>query len=285
MNLKSPFRYPGGKAKISKPILNKIKEKTGFQTIFSDSNMEDFVDVFAGGGSVSLSVLNEYDKIKSLHMNDSDDWVYSFWYSMIDRKEGDRLKQYIKKYQNPSIKDFYNLRKSMTRKGLSIGYKGFLGLFFNRTTFSGIFTSGPIGGKEQKSDYKINCRYNSLNLLKRINHIQNHFNNINVEITKLDFREIIKKWSNNEKAFLYLDPPYMKQGHQLYNQFMNDLDYIEMANLLKNSRCHWMISHDDYKPFVDLFQGWTNISSIKGVPYTINSIAENRKTELLIVKN
>jgi hypothetical protein len=35
-------------------------------------------------------------------------------------------------------------------------------LFLNRTTFSGILhgRAGPMGGRKQQSDYKIDCRFN-----------------------------------------------------------------------------------------------------------------------------
>jgi len=243
--------------------------------------MNTFVDVFVGGGSVAVAVANEYPLVKFV-LNDLDDWIFSFWNSMTDKQECNRLLSYIDQYKNPIIDDFNALRKSSERKGLTCGYKGFIGLFFNRTTFSGIFKSGAIGGADQSGTYKIDCRYNSAKLKDYIVAINNNFSNRTVNVTNKDFREIITAYKDQEDALLYLDPPYMRQGNTLYNQFMIEKDYDDMANMLKECKCKWVLSHDDYKPFVKLFDGWTNIKSIEGVAYTINSIEGKKKTELIV---
>lgn len=283
MSLKSPFRYPGGKVKIAEPIVAAIKDQVGFKSIFSETTMNRFVDVFVGGGSVTMAVANEYPAV-DLSLNDLDDWIFSFWQSMIDSQEFQRLLSYISKYQNPTIEDFNILRKSADRAGLMYGYRGFLGLFFNRTTFSGIFRSGPIGGADQSGNYKVDCRYNAERLREMLFAIRDDFAGRQIEVTKQDFRTVLRKYQDSEDVLLYLDPPYMKQGYQLYNEFMEESDYVEMADILKNCKCKWVLSHDDYKPFVQLFEGWTNIKSIEGVAYTINSIEGKRKTELIITK-
>ena len=283
MSLKSPFRYPGGKSKISEPIISAIKYEVGFNSIFSQTTMKRFVDVFVGGGAVTMAVANEYPTV-SLSVNDLDHWIYSFWESMTNPREFQRLISYVNKYKNPTIEDFNTLRRTTERVGLTDGYEGFLGLFFNRTTFSGIFKSGPIGGADQSGKYKVDCRYNYDKLKKTLVAIKNDFKDRKVEVTKKDFRTVLMKYKDRSDVLLYLDPPYMKQGYQLYHEFMEESDYVEMAELLRKCECKWVLSHDDYKPFVKLFEGWTKIRSIKGVAYTINSIEGKRKTELIITK-
>ena len=283
MNLKSPFRYPGGKSKIIKPIIATIISEIGQKTLWSNSKMNRFVDVFAGGGSVSMAVVNVYPNV-DLVMNDLDEWMYSFWNSLTDETEYNRMITYMNKYPHPTVEDFVFLRKSISRNGLKCGYKGFIGWFFNRTTFSGIFKSGPIGGHDQTGQYKIDCRYKPEKTKKMLAAMRIMFKNRKIEVTNADFRTVIDKYKDDEDVLLYLDPPYMKQGSSLYPVYMVEADYIDMAECLKSCKCKWIVSHDNYKPFVDLFNGWTNIKSIDGVAYTINSIEGNRKTELLITK-
>ena len=98
-----------------------------------------------------------------------------------------------------------------------------------------------------------------------------------------DFSDIIKKYGGDKNNFLYLDPPYWKQGEQLYNYGMKPEQYEEMANLLKTCKANWIVSHDDCLEFVKLFT-WADIKTIEDVPYTINSLKNNRKKELLICK-
>ena len=81
---------------------------------------------------------------------------------------------------------------------------------------------------------------------------------------------------------MYLDPPYMTQGEQLYNHFMEYEDYVEMRDMLKDCKADWIISHDNNPDFEKLYEGWADITTVEGVPYTINSIKNNRKIELLI---
>lgn len=67
----SPLRYPGGKSKFVGPIL-----------AYCDmENMENFVEPFAGGASVGLSLLLA-GKIKSLYLNDLDYGIYSLFFTI-----------------------------------------------------------------------------------------------------------------------------------------------------------------------------------------------------------
>ena len=103
-----------------------------------------------------------------------------------------------------------------------------------------------------------------------------------IKCYNVNYIDIIKKYCDNEKAIIYLDPPYMVQGHQLYNHSLEFEEYEQMVDLLKKSKgAKYVISHDDNKDFVDLFDGWANVRTIENVPYTINSIKGNRKKELL----
>ena len=63
------------------------------------------------------------------------------------------------------MEQFYKLKEESTTDKLKCAYKA---IFLNRTTFSGIFKSGPIGGKDQISKYPIDCRYNAIKIKKKI---------------------------------------------------------------------------------------------------------------------
>jgi DNA adenine methylase len=87
-----------------------------------------------------------------------------------------------------------------------------------------------------------------------------------------------------ENSVVYLDPPYLSQGRQLYNVHMEEKEYEIMADKLKEAEFEWVLSHDDHKKIIDLFKEYATINTISGVPYTINSIKDKRKTELIITK-
>jgi len=238
-----------------------------------------FVDVFVGGGSVSLKIAEDFIN-SSLILNDLDEWMYCFWKQMADCNN--TVNKYIDNHNPPTVADFERWRLKLKDKTLTETQKAFIALFFNRTAFSGIFKSGPMGGYSQGGKYKIDSRYNGKRLIKLINDIVSDFSTRRVLASQFDFKKIISIYGNDSKNVLYLDPPYMKEGKQLYNYFMEYRDYEEMAKLLKTTKCNWILSHNDNPDFVKMYEGWTNITSIEGVPYTINSIKGKKRVELLI---
>jgi len=283
--LKTVFRYPGGKTKLVNNILTEIggilSESYSSQLFEERDTYFTFVDVFIGGGSVSLGVANEYPTANFV-LNDLDEWMFNFW-EKICINDIKHLTTNIMNHNPPSVQDFEHWRKIIdSGKSLTSSEKAFLALFFNRTAFSGIFKSGPMGGFSQKGKYKIDCRYNAKKMVEMVKQISKEFENRKVECLSMDFAKVVKKYGKKEDAFLYLDPPYMKQGHQLYNHYMQKHEYQEMADLLKGCKAKWLLSHDDNPELIEMFKGWANIKTIEGVAYTINSIKGKKRTELLI---
>jgi DNA adenine methylase len=153
---RTPFRYAGSKNKML-PIL---MEHLDPLLVKNDS----FCDVFVGGGSVLLEVAAKYPKMK-LFANDKDKWVSSFW-SIVASDDFQKLNELIERLEAPpTIELFYKLRETAPKNDIDNAYRA---LFFNRTCFSGILSSGPIGGKQQKSKYKVDCRFNFTKLKKKI---------------------------------------------------------------------------------------------------------------------
>jgi len=245
-----------------------------------------FVDVFVGGGSVAVAVANEFPNAK-LVLNDLDEYIYSFWKILCksDTKEINKLRSYTKKYSPPTVDVFKLLRREIEDDSRPReGRKAFYALFFNRTAFSGIFNSGPIGGFDQSGKYNIACRYNASKIDRDLERLYQRFSTINAKCYNKDYTDILKKYRDDDNVFLYLDPPYMKQGHLLYKHYMQKEQYQEMADLLRNCKARWMVSHDDCPDLLKIFDGWADIKTIEGVPYTINSIKGKKRTELLISK-
>lgn len=283
--LKTVFRYPGGKTKLANNILLEIRhilhnDTEGFLECLTPDFT--FVDVFVGGGSVALGVANEYPSVNMV-LNDLDEWMYCFWSQIVDG-DIEELTSNIVNHNPPRVQDFEYWRKRIEKGDLTKDEKAFVALFFNRTAFSGIFKSGPIGGFSQAGKYKIDCRYNAKSMVKMIEDIAMNFEtHRKVKCCCMDYKDLINKYKDREDAFLYLDPPYMKQGKQLYNHHMQKEQYQEMADLLKNDcKAKWLLSHDDNPEFVEMFKDWANIKNIEGVAYTINSIKGKKRTELLI---
>jgi len=283
--LKTVFRYPGGKTKLAKNIISEIDLILNDSSIAlggDDSDDFTFIDPFVGGGSISLGVMSEFPNATTLILNDMDDLISSFWLSMLEPRLTEKIIQHIEQYRNPSVEAFKHLRSLSKQEMLETTTEGFMALFFNRTAFSGILKSGPMGGYEQKGKYKIDCRYNADKLISSIRNISEVMQSKDIKLWRRDFRVPLNKYIDDTNCFVYLDPPYMAQGKQLYNCFMQYDDYVEMAEILKKAKFKWLLSHDDNPELIKLFEGWANIKSIEGVAYTINSIKGKKRTELLI---
>ena len=91
---------------------------------------------------------------------------------------------------------------------------GFVFFFLNRTNRSGILNAGVIGGQRQEGKYKIDARFNRQTLVERLTAIGELADRITV--SDLDGRTVIQQYSHDERSFMYIDPPYVQAGSQLY---------------------------------------------------------------------
>ena len=99
--------------------------------------------------------------------NDKDKSIYAFWYSVLNKTN--KLCNMIEKteitIENWEKQKAVQKNKDQEKDLLKLGFSTF---FLNRTNRSGIINAGAIGGKEQKGNYKIDCRFNKMDLIKRI---------------------------------------------------------------------------------------------------------------------
>ena len=183
----SPLRYPGGKSKLAKFITllcekNQITDAGGH-----------YVEPYAGGASVALHLLFN-GQVSEITINDSDRSIYAFWWAVLHRT--DKL---ISRIQDTKT-DEKTWRKSReiqhNKDNAPLFELGFSTFFLNRTNISGIIDGGMIGGFAQKGKYRIDCRFNKQELIKRIRVIAAHKKNIH--LYNLDALDLIKEIENGE---------------------------------------------------------------------------------------
>lgn len=262
------FRYPGGKTKLLPQIIELL------YPLINKTN--SYYEAFVGGGSVLCKVANDFKDIK-LYVNDKDITIYSFWKLFQNNKDNEFADFYKSIKQKPTVKLFNKIKSNGIPKGLID--RAYYSVFLNRTCFSGIISSGPIGGYGQKSKYTIDCRYNAKRIIKECEELRILFNNrINVyNLDCLDFLDI-------SKGAIYLDPPYYIKGKQLYPTFMTEQEHINLANKLKEKN-NWLLSYDICKEIDDLYN-WSNKFSLNA-RYSIKDKKESwtNKKEYLIMEN
>lgn len=235
----SPLRYPGGKGQMYNQIVN-IFEMNKLQKI-------TYVEPFVGGGGLALKLLLE-SNVNKIIINDLDISIYSFWLCVIEYSE-----EFIEMIMQIDItieewekqkeiqKNKFDLDLDQKENILILGFSTF---FLNRTNRSGIITAGPIGGKNQKGNYKLDCRYNKEKLINLINIISK--NRKKIELFNMDGIDFIKKIKRRRNLFIFIDPPYYKKGSQLYYNSFTHEDHLRFSKIVKNHLLNnkWILTYD-----------------------------------------
>ena len=276
------FRYPGGKSKLRIPIINKI--------VCVKGKAREYREPFFGGGSIGLKLLETMELgFDRIWLNDKDPGIAALWSAVV--KFPDELKSCVRGFK-PSVAQFDDISKELLAlDGGGIKLKnqvvdiGFKKLAIHQISYSGLGTKsgGPLGGREQKSDYKIDCRWSPEYICKKIDAVSSLLNRFDVcysECTCVDFEEVVK--CDYAKAVIYLDPPYYVKGGDLYQCPFDESDHVRLAEVLRNAEHEWILSYDKHERIEELYKDMADIEEIDGVKYSIT--ASRSKTELLIAK-
>lgn len=259
--LYSPLRYPGGKNCIFRFLSNLFYE--------NDLIGIEYAEPYAGGAGLALHLLMD-GYVSKIHLNDLDEWVYAFWYTILNNK--DEFCKWIKGVEI-NIKTWHTY-KSMLSKPLSLSTleKAQVFFFLNRTNVSGVIKGGVIGGISQKGKYKINARFNKTDLIDRIEKIYQRRQCI--EIYNLDGVDFLRRINRKHRdVFIYIDPPYVIKGSNLYMNFYTKSDHSALAEMVKRLRKYWLISYDNYELINSLYKSYDRLS-YKLAQNTSNRIGE-----------
>ena len=260
----SPLRYPGGKNKLY-PLVKLM--------INRNNNDLTYIEPFVGGGGLALALLCNED-VKKIVINDYDKAIYSVWRAILT--ETNKFIDLINKTP-VTIEEWYHQRSIYLNKNKKYSLElGFATFFLNRTNRSGVLKAGPIGGYSQKGVYKIDCRYNKEQLIKKIIDISKNKNKI--KLYNYDIRTFIKKIIPLYKnAFIYFDPPYFNKGKELYKNFFNKQDHEDIAALIKSLKVNWMVTYDNSETIKEIYKEY-DIKKYK----VIYSLANTGESEELI---
>jgi len=240
----SPLRYPGGKGRLTQFVADLI-ETNGMTGCH-------YVEPYAGGAGIAISLLYlEY--ADHIHLNDLNRSVHAFWHSVLNEPE--KLVRLVRNTV-PTMDEWQrqkDIQKSDSASTLELGFSTF---FLNRTNRSGIIKGGVIGGKDQAGTWKLDARYKTHDLARRIEKVASYSSRItlyNRDATDL-IREVVPQLP--EKTLVYLDPPYYVKGKGLYEDHYRHDDHAAVAALVRSSiRQPWIVSYDNVQPIVDLYAG------------------------------
>lgn len=228
----SPLRYPGGKAALA-----------GFFGDIIEALRIDrarYIEPYAGGAGAGIALLRE-GIVDELVVNDIDPAVHAFWKSVVGNNG--RFVEMVA--STPLTIDEWQRQREIYRSGdendaLRLGFAFF---FLNRTNRSGILNAGVIGGQHQEGTYKIDARFNRETLIERLTAIGDLGDHITV--SDLDGRTVIQRYAQDDRAFMYIDPPYVQAGSQLYLNAFDGRDHAALAAIVNTiDKAHWLMTYD-----------------------------------------
>ena len=269
---KTPLRYPGGKSRATKFLLDYIPEK-----------FDAYTEGFLGGGSMAIALARRNPSLK-ITVSDLYYPLYCFWLTL--RDEGPRLqshlfsiKQALSDYEDKddvikAHRAAFVKAKEQLQENPGI-YENALNFYIcNKCSFSGLSENSSFSGQASQSNFS-NNGISSLIFYHQM--IQRW------DIRNDDYADVI-----DVDAFNFLDPPYAIKDNlygskgDLHKQF----DHQRMADLLKDFRGRTMITYNSCQEVEDLYPTFGKLQW--DLTYTMRSTStygadQDKRKELLLV--
>jgi DNA adenine methylase len=280
MPAKSLMRYAGGKQGMLRHILPRLA-----RMILDIGPDAEYREPFLGGGAVAMAILKEHPG-RPGWLNDADPAVANLWDCVIHRPHSLKMvvDEFIHVLDADSFYFFQRKLKSIRTPDDLAEYDSswiaFIKLATQQLSYSGLGTraGGPMGGQHQSKPYSIGSRYNPARLRCTIDEFRSILSATRLRentCTCLSFERLFAPG----EAVLYLDPPYVKAGPDLYQMSFAQADHERLAGLLKQESRPWLLSYDDHVLVRELYQGW---SQIEEVPMRCSINGSRPQIELLI---
>jgi len=267
VKLLSPFRYPGGKTWLVPYIRHWIASRP--------INLYEFIEPFAGGGIVSLTVASEQlaDHVTLVEL-DKD--VAAVWRTILNG-ESKWLVNRIVRF-NLTAK---TVEAILSQRALSLREQAFQTILKNRVNRGGILAPGAGRLKQGENGKGMRSRWYPQTLRKRILGIVAICDRIT--FIQGDGLEILRQNAQRTNALFFIDPPYTaagkKAGSRLYAH--HELDHDELFRLTAQLSCDFLMTYDDTEEVRDLARQHNfdvRVVVMKNTHHT-------RITELLIGRN
>jgi len=260
----SPFRYPGAKSGLA-PVIGELVNSAEK----SIGRPQLLVEPFAGGASTALRLVGS-GMVERVLLADIDPLVARFWQVAAADTEWliDRM------WSEPVTLDRWDYWRSWRPSRLSDRDVAMKCLFLNRTTFSGILhgRAGPIGGRRQVSEYKIDCRFNKKSIEQRLRFVGDLYKtNRIVDVWCKDWHATLSdvaEWYPQllpNRIIAYLDPPYLDRSSRLYarsfdpgggygsrdardpGEWSGSAEHYRLAEYLRRmAQFRWILSYDNH---------------------------------------
>ncbi|MFB2897344.1 DNA adenine methylase [Aerosakkonemataceae cyanobacterium BLCC-F50] len=265
--LRSPFRYPGGKTWLIPRIrqwLGSLKKQPF-----------EFIEPFAGGGIVSLTVAFE-DLANQVTMVEIDDEVAAVWQTILNGDYEWLANQIV----NFDL-SLESVNEVLAKSPILIEEKAFKTILKNRVNRGGILAVGAGRLKSGENGKGLKSRWYPETLKKRIKEIRERRDRIT--FIEADGMEILQANSHRNDTVFFIDPPYTaagkKAGSRLYNY--SEIDHEELFGVVSAIASDFLMTYDNTKEVLELAQ--KNGFDTQAV--AMKNTHHAKMTELLIGRN
>lgn len=268
--------------------------------------MNNYHEVFVGGGSVLLHILqmHEDNKIKikkKVYACDKNSKLINFYKTVQERHydlyralmvyvgiydslTGDTInRKPLSESEGMSSKEsyYYWLRYVFNTYNISNTESAALFIFLNKTGFKGMYREGPRGFNVPYGHYAKTPTFTTLEELDSMSHLIR-----NVTFTCCDYKETLKKVNKND--FVYLDPPYAPENSTSFVGYTSDgfSEHETLFNMMKDlkrkQQANVIMSNANVKTVTDSFVGW-NILTLSARRAINSKDPSSKTTEVLIM--
>ena len=240
MDAKPVLKWVGGKTQIMDSIISILPDR-----------INDFYEIFLGGGSVLLNILKEVQEgniiINNIYAYDINPGLIGMYLNIQNNWEllYDEVKVLINEFVNNTNKEgYYYLIRNKFNK-LTDNYsikKSAMLIFLNKTCFRGLYRVGPNGFNvpySRELNLKVPEIINKSNLKKVHELIQGvHFECLSFEKSML--------FPKTEMDLLYLDPPYSQEKSDSFVGYSginwNNTQFLKLVN---NVKCKFLMNNSN----------------------------------------
>src|SRR6056300_2004355 len=280
-----PFiKWVGGKTQIIEDVLGSFPTK-----------INNYHEIFVGGGSVLLSVLSKglangkvcaYDLNGSLialyqNIQRQPDVVHKYLQKMMneyDKCSGtdiNREPKTLKEAKQAKENYYYWMRKKFNSNKEETAERSAIFLFLNKTCFRGVYREGPNGFNVPYGHYKTTPAVPDLVKVSEV--IQK------VVFTHCDFREAIARVKVGD--FMYLDPPYAPESKTSFVGYTKDgfglKDHEDLFELTKTSGANFVMSNAKVDLVTRAFSDY-NIKELQARRAIHSKKPDSTTTEVLV---
>lgn len=257
------YRCPGGKRRIASRIVEQILEQC------RDRQITSYCEPFVATASVCLALLKTAgEMIQKVGLNDRDRGVFAIWWSLLN--EPNELRRLVPQF-NLSRKAFYQFKEDLLEgREFSLPELALRKLAIHQMSFSGLGTMarGPMTA--------IASRWSPPWIERNIDQARHLLAGKQAHVTNMNYRNVVSEVG--EETFVYLDPPYVEAGNQLYQYSFDEYDHQQLRELLEHAKFPWVLSYNDHPEIRRMYR--RDVIHEVPISYTINGLA--RKNELLI---